>query len=262
MWKQVEDIAHEYEKSHLQTAINFEEFNRIAIVHHSSAIEGSTLTLVETQLLLQEGITAKGKPMLHHLMVQDHYEALKFILDSAKRKVSITRDFIQQINALVMKRTGGIVNAAAGSFDTSKGDLRLVSVTAGDTFFVNYLKVPKMADDLCKEVETKIKAVSDTKTVIQLSFDAHYYLVSIHPFGDGNGRTSRLLMNYIQAYHGKPLSIVFTEDKKEYIEALKKSRETEDIDIFREFMCSQYVKYLSGELEKFKKQDSDLRFKI
>ena len=63
MWPQVENIILEYQKSNLQSAINFEEFNRIAIVHHSSAIEGSTLNLVETQLLLQEGITAKGKPL-------------------------------------------------------------------------------------------------------------------------------------------------------------------------------------------------------
>ncbi len=260
MWQQVENIISQYQKSNLQSAINFEEFNRIAIVHHSSAIEGSTLTFVETQLLLQEGITAKGKPMEHHLMVQDHYDALKLVLDSAKKKIPVTRIFIQQINAAVMKRTGGIINSAAGSFDSSKGDLRLLSVTAGDTFFVNYQKVPKMLDDLCNEIETKIKTVSSNEEIIKLSFDAHYYFVSIHPFADGNGRTSRLLMNFIQAYHNKPLSIVYTEDKKDYIEALKKTRETEKIAVFREFMCSQYVKYLSEELEKFKKQDRNISF--
>ena len=262
MWQQVEDIIKEYQKSGLQSAINFEEFNRIAIVHHSSAIEGSTLTLIETQLLLQEGITAKGKPLEHHLMVQDHYEALKFVLDSAKKKVPVTRSFIQQINASVMKRTGGIINAAAGSFDSSKGDLRLVSVTAGDTFFVNYQKVPKMLDDLCNVIQTKIVEASSIKEVIQLSFDAHYYLVSIHPFADGNGRTSRLLMNFIQAYHNKPLAIVYTEYKKDYFESLKKSGETENLDVFREFMCKQYVKYLSAELEKFNMQDGDLKLKL
>ncbi|MFH1004977.1 MAG: Fic family protein [Bacteroidota bacterium] len=159
-----------------------------------------------------------------------------------------------------MKRTGGIVNAAAGTFDTSKGELRLVSVTAGDTFFVNYQKVPQMLDDLCRKIETKIKTVSTNKEVLQLSFDAHYYLVSIHPFGDGNGRTARLLMNFIQSCHNKPLSIVYSEDKKEYIEALTKSREEENPDFFRNFMCNQYVKYLSEQLEKFKKQNKNISF--
>lgn len=260
MWQQVENIISQFKKSHLQDAINFEEFNRIAIVHHSSAIEGSTLTLLETQLLLQEGITAKGKPLEHHLMVQDHYEALKFVLESAEKKIPAARNFIQKVNSLVMKRTGGMVNASAGTFDSSKGDLRLVSVTAGETFFPNYQKVPRMLDDLCAEIQAKINVVKSVKEVIQLSFDVHYYLVSIHPFADGNGRTSRLLMNFIQAYHNKPLSIVYTEDKKEYIEALQKARETENIDVFREFMCGQYVKYLSEELEKFKRQDKNISF--
>lgn len=259
-WQEVENIISEYPKSPLVQAINFEELYRIAIVHHSSAIEGSTLSLIETQLLLQEGTTAKGKPLEHHLMVQDHYEALKYVLDASKQKVKITGSFIQKINSLVMKRTGGIVNAAAGSFDTSKGDLRLVRVTAGDTFFVNYQKVPKMLDDLCNDIDSKIKKSSSLKDIIQLSFDAHFHLVSIHPFGDGNGRTSRLLMNFIQSYHSLPLSIVFSEDKKDYFEALKKTRETEDINIFREFMSSQYFKYLSSELEKFKKQDGNVSF--
>src|SRR5690606_16344396 len=84
-----------------------------------------------------------------------------------------------------------------------------------------------------------------------LSFGAHFDLVSIHPFYDGNGRTARLLMNYIQAYFSLPVSIVFSEDKADYFEALERTREKEDLSFFRDFMRAQYAKYLSSEIEKY-----------
>ncbi|HQF11995.1 MAG TPA: Fic family protein, partial [Paludibacteraceae bacterium] len=86
---------------------------------------------------------------------------------------------------------------------------------------------------------------------LNLSFDVHFNLVSIHPFYDGNGRTSRLLMNYIQAFYGIPLAIVDSEDKQDYIQALIDTREKEDIAIFRNFMKNQYEKYLLQEIKKF-----------
>ena len=182
----------------LNKVIDFEKFNRIAIVHHSSAIEGSTLTLDETALLITQGITAKGKPMSEHQMVSDHYGALVYCLDAASKKTRVKISFLKQINSLVNKNN--------------------------------------------------------------LSFDAHFNLVSIHPWFDGNGRTSRLVMNYIQAYHNKPLSIVFIEDKPAYIKALNDAREKDDITIFRKFMFDQLFKYIETETEKYKKGSSGFTF--
>jgi Fic family protein len=79
----------------------------------------------------------------------------------------------------------------------------------------------------------------------------HFDLVTIHPFYDGNGRTSRLLMNYLQLYFNLPLSIVFKEDKAAYFEALQQTRKEADITIFREFMYTQYLKYLQQGIDKF-----------
>src|SRR5579863_74425 len=92
-----------YKALNLQDVLDHERFNEYAIVHHSSSIEGSTLTEVETRLLLEEDITPKGKPLTHSLMVKDHYTALRYILEAAVTKKAISVDFIQQINALVMK---------------------------------------------------------------------------------------------------------------------------------------------------------------
>ncbi len=244
----------------LQKVVDFEEFSRIAITHHSTSIEGSTLTLEETTLLITEGITAKGKPMSHHQMVSDHYNALLFCLNEAKEKIKITPSLLKQINALVNKNTGQARNTALGACDDTKGDFRLGNVSAGTTYFVNYDKVPQLASELCEKLQSKIDLVKTVQEVYQLSFDAHYYLVAIHPWFDGNGRTARLLMNFIQAYHGKPLSLVFTEDKADYIRALNSTRTEDDLDIFRKFLCGQHIKYLQQEIEKFQKKDKGISF--
>jgi Fic family protein len=92
---------------------------------------------------------------------------------------------------------------------------------------------------------------------LKLSFDAHYDLVSIHPFGDGNGRTSRLLMNFIQHYHQLPIAPVFREDRADYIEAMTQSREEKSMEPFYEFMGGQYLKYLKSEIAKYQSRQNE-----
>ena len=77
---------------------------------------------------------------------------------------------------------------------------------------------------------------------LELGFEAHQRLVSIHPFNDGNGRSCRLLMNYVQRYYGQPLTIGFREDRQAYSEALEQSRVAEDLTVFMEFIRGQYGK--------------------
>ena len=260
-WEKLNKLVNEFNTLGLNKIVDFDLFNRIAIVHHSSAMEGSTLTLQETALLINEGITAKGKPMADHQMVTDHYAALLFVIESAKNKTPITPDFLKQINAKVNKSTGQVRNTALGVCDDTRGDFRLGNVTAGSTYFVNYDKVPKMVEELCTSLQHKMQEVKENlDAVYQLSFDAHFYLVTIHPWFDGNGRTSRLLMNYIQAYHQEPLSLIFIEDKAYYIEALLETRKIDNVNIFRNFMCNQHIKYLESEIEKYNQRNKGIRF--
>jgi Fic family protein len=244
-------LIEKFQSLNLSAIIDFDKFNGYAITHHSTTIEGSTLTEIETRLLLDEGITPAGKPLLHSLMVQDHYNALLFITEKSKEKIKISSEFIQQINAAVMKQTGSIYQTVFGELDATKGIFRKGNVSAGNTYFVGYEKVEPLVNKLCKGISEKIIAANNIVEKLQICFDAHFDLVTIHPFYDGNGRTSRLLMNYLQLYFNLPLSIVFKEDKAAYFEALQQTRKEEDISIFRTFMFAQYVKYLQQEIDKF-----------
>jgi Fic family protein len=82
-------------------------------------------------------------------------------------------------------------------------------------------------------------------------------MVSIHPFADGNGRISRLIMNYVQHYYNLPLSNVFKEDKADYYKALTDTRKDENLDIFRTFMLNQYKKMLDIEIQKVRNSQKE-----
>ena len=235
-----------------EARFDFDKFNQYSIVHHSTTIEGSTLTETETRLLLDEGLTPKGKPLLHSLMVQDHYQALLFVLDAALTKIQVTSALIQTINAGIMKSTGSVYNTVLGEIDSTKGMYRKGNVSAGSSYFVNYDKVQGLVEELCKKITEKIVVSVTLEDRLNLSFDAHFDLVTIHPFYDGNGRSSRLLMNFIQHWYGLPLSIVFKEDKAEYFQALIDTRAKEDIFIFRSFMYEQTARHLAEEIWKYK----------
>ncbi len=241
----------QYRDLNLQDILDHDKFNNFSIVHHSTSIEGSTLTEVETRLLLEEDITPKGKPLSHSLMVKDHYNALIYVLDSAASKKAITTDLIQHINALVMKNTGNIYNTALGEVDASKGMFRKGNVSAGTTYFPNYDKVIPYTNELVERLNNNLSKIQEELERLKFSFAAHFDLVSIHPFYDGNGRTSRLLMNYIQAYYGLPLAIVFKEDKADYYVALQETRRKEDIEVFNAFMFNQYRKHLENEITTY-----------
>jgi len=252
MWTELDRLNNEYKSLNLQDVIDYEKFCVISIVWHSTKIEGCSLTETDTKVLLENDITAAGKPLKDHLMIKDHFAAFQYIKEQAKQKRKLSLEFIQEISGLVMKNTGSFTNTVLGSFDTTKGDLRLAQVYVDKKYFPDYKKVPNLLEQLCKSVNDKIDTVKDTE-ILKLAADVHYNFVNIHPFGDGNGRTSRLLMNYIQLYHNEPLIKIFTEDRTEYIDALNETEEKENLEIFREFIGKQETKFLKAEIDKHKK---------
>lgn len=248
------ELYKEYSDLTNDRPINFEKFNNYAIVHHSTGIEGSTLTQEETFLLLDEHLTPKGKPIEHSLMSLDHLDALIFTLKLAEEQRDIHIVDIQRIGSLVMKNTGGKISSMAGEFDTSRGEFRKNTVRVGNRMFMNYQKVPQQMQELLDFVNSSLKTIdkNDINAVYELAFKAHFQMVSIHPFADGNGRSSRLLMNYIQAFCHKPLTIIFKEDKLEYFTALETTRKEENINLFVDFMNKQAIKFLQQEINAFR----------
>jgi len=231
--------------------IDHDKFNLIAIDHHSTRIEGSTLTEIETQVLINEGRTPNGKPLQESLMVTDHHAALLFTIQNAKAKNKLSVSLLQQVNALVMKSTGKVYNTMLGTVDSATGAFRKDNVTAGVSYFPNFDKVERLTGDLVTKLNDEMGKPLSVQEQLNLSFDAHFNLVSIHPYYDGNGRTSRLLMNYIQAYYNLPLAIVQSENKAAYTQALVDTREQEDVEVFRDFMNSEYALLLGKDIAKF-----------
>jgi len=228
--------------------IDHDKYSYYAITHHSTAIEGSTLTEKQSVNLLEYGKTAALKPIQDHLMVLDYFNALKHTLQLAKEKKPLSSSLIQAIAAQVKANTGEIVNTISGTYYTAKGDFRTGTVRAGNRTFPDFRKVPALVKQLCEQANEEIKKVKTFEEKCNLAFKVHFDFVSIHPFGDGNGRTSRLLMNYIQARYNLPLSIVFKQDRIKYVEALESARNKENIDVFYQFMYGQYSKFLKSEI--------------
>jgi Fic family protein len=255
MWNELKFLREQYINHRIMDSIDYEKFCMISIVYNSSKIEGCSLTETDTKVLLENNITAQGKPLTDHLMVKDHYYAFLKIKEDSKIKRKLSIDFVKEINAYVMKSTGSLISAISGNFDTSKGDLRKAQVYVDKKYFPDFSKVPGLLQELIVSINDRINSVKKDE-ILKLAADFHYNLVNIHPFGDGNGRTARLLMNYIQLYHGEPLIKIFTEDRAEYIDALNETEEKENLDIFRDFICRQQIKFYNAELNKFEKSKS------
>lgn len=250
---ELENLVTEYQSLRLDEVIDHKKFSEFAVTHHSTYIDGSTLTENETTLLLDEGITPKGKPLEHSLMVKDHDEALKFVLSAAQLKKVVTVPFLQAINARLLKSIGMSCNTPHGTTVMSKGEFRKENVTTGGYYFPNYIKVEQLTSALVEHLQSEIARENSITERIELSHTAHFELVNIHPYYEGNGRTSRLLMNYIQAYYEIPLGIVHKEDRVEYFLALTEARKKKDISIFQDFMKAQYKKLLEEEIKQYRK---------
>lgn len=254
VWQEIELLYQKFRNIGINETVDYDKYYLYSLITHSTAIEGSTLTELDTQLLFDEGVTAKGKPLVHHLMNKDLKQAYELAQVEADNLVPITPTFLQRLNATLMRTTGSVHSVMGGSFDSSKGEFRLCGVTAGvgGHSYMNYLKVPAKVDELCNILQAKQKTVGTFREQYELSFNAHLNLVTIHPWVDGNGRTARLLMNYIQfCYHLFPTKI-FKDDREAYILSLRQCQEEETNQPFLDFMVGQLKKSLSLEIEWFK----------
>ena len=253
--EQLTTLIERYKQLGIDSQIDYEKFYLYSIITHSTAIEGSTVTEIENQLLFDEGITAKGKPLIEQMMNLDLKRAYEESIRLAKIHSDITIDILKALSHLVMQNTGSTYNTALGDFSSANGDLRLVNVTAGvgGRSYLSFQKVPSRLQEFCDWLNMQRKRPMSLPERYDLSFEAHYRLVTIHPWADGNGRMARLVMNHIQFESGLIPAKVLKEDKGDYINALIATREADDIVIFLEFMTGEMIKILSADIEAFLK---------
>ena len=255
MKDQLTALIERYKQLGIDSQIDYDKFYLYSIITHSTAIEGSTVTEIENQLLFDEGITAKGKPLMEQMMNLDLKRAYEESISLARNHTDITVDILKALSHLVMQNTGSTYKTSLGDFSSANGDLRLVNVTAGvgGRSYMSYQKVPAKLQQFCDWLNAQRKLPMSSSERYDLSFEAHYRLVTIHPWADGNGRMARLVMNHIQFEFGLIPAKVLKEDKGDYINALIATREADDTTVFLSFITGEMIKTLSADIEAFLK---------
>ncbi len=176
--------------------------------YNSNSIEGSSITLQETYLILNEGVTVKGKPLREHFEVNNHDKALNYLYKIVNKNYSINVHDILAIH-------GYILNSIE---DLYAGRLRNGGVRIQGANFVppNAQQVSTLIDELIDFVHTNPLQLN----IIELATVFHHKFVWVHPFFDGNGRTVRLAMNLILMQAGFPPAIILKNDRSKYYAAL------------------------------------------
>ncbi|CAG1771494.1 hypothetical protein BAC3_01856 [uncultured bacterium] len=184
----------------------------IEMTYNSNAIEGNKLTLKETFLVVNEGLTIKGKPLKDHLEAKDHHEALGYLYELIEhdKKLPISEVLIRNLHKLVVRETDPL----AGSYRTSN-----VMITGSKHTPPEAYEVARLMRDLTGWIRNNKKKLHP----IELAALAHHKLVYIHPFFDGNGRVARLLMNLLLMREGYPLVVVLKNDRKKYYQMLERA---------------------------------------
>lgn len=182
--------------------------------YHSNAIEGNTLTLRETQLVLQHGLTVGGKSLREHLEAINHQHSIHYIEALADKESPITEHVMRSIHALVLRT---IDDEGAGSYRRVQ-----VHITGSEYVPPEPAAVPGLMADFGAWLRADEAAVLHP---VRLAALAHFRLVHIHPFIDGNGRTARLLMNLLLMREGYPPAIIRVGERGAYYSALDAAHE-------------------------------------
>ncbi len=203
---------------------NFEHVQDLELTYTSNAIEGNTLTAVETTLVVEKGITIGGKPLKDHLEAVDHFEALRYVRALARQSsAALTEMDVRNLHRLVMLRSAPEL---AGRY-ADQG--RFVLTAAGRRGFPSPAEVPALMGDFANWLGT-------APATPESAFTAHRRLVGIHPFNDGNGRTARLLMNLILIRGFYPPVAVRPEDRAASLGALQEDQAGRGAEAFNRLL--------------------------
>jgi Fic family protein len=223
---------------------NLDDWFRVELTYTSNAIEGNTLTRQETALVVEKGLTVRGKSLSEHLEAHNHAKALDFVKSLiGKPSSQITEIDILTIHGLILQ----------GIDDPNAGRYRSVPVRISGSMVVlpNHMKVAR----LMAEFVTNTLQRADKYHPIALATLAHYELVTIHPFADGNGRTARLLMNLILMQNGYPPAIISKRQRERYISSLEQAQLGGSRDTFDQLIAKAVERSLDIYLKAVRNED-------
>ena len=205
----------------LAEAARLREYLDVEWTYNSNAIEGSTLTRQETLVVLKHGLTVGGKSLVEHLEAINHQHAIDFVEQLATQPEAISEDDIKAIHRLVLRTID----------DDHAGVYRQQQVfIAGSAYLPpSALAVPgrmaEFAEWLVRTDDAIRTNMPNALHPVERAAHAHFWLVDIHPFVDGNGRTARLIMNLLLLQANYPIAIIRHEDRAAYYAALEEGHE-------------------------------------
>lgn len=216
---------------------------RIDWTYHSNALEGSTLNRGETHFFLTEGLTVEGKPLKDFIDARNHAEAIDFLAEVVRGERAITEGLIKEINALLLAGVRSTPALDQFGRQTEKkatpGQYKSLPnhVLQADGTIHRYVDPAQVAP----QMETLVAWIAQalpTRHPVLVAAVAHYNLVRIHPFDDGNGRGARILMNLILMKRGFPPAIVRQERRRAYLEALAQADSGQMLPFLQEIALS------------------------
>lgn len=222
-----------------ETLKSLEENFKLEWTYNSNAIEGNTLTLKETKVVL-EGITIGGKTMREHLEVINHNEAIEFLEELINDNKELTEFDIKNIHAIVLK---GIDDEDAGRYRTEN-----VIISGASHIPPESIRVPELMEKLIYRYDEWKEKYHPIVVAALL----HAEFVKIHPFIDGNGRTARLLMNFEVMKNGYPPIIIKTEQRHKYYDTLDEGAMTGNYTEFVKIVAKQAVEMIDLYLKVIK----------
>jgi len=210
-----------------ETARSLRDYYRVGLTYASNAIEGNSLDLAETKVVIEDGLTIGGKPMRDHLEAIGHAEAYDRMVELAGAK-QITEEDVRELHRLFYRR---IDDKQAGNYRASQ-----VFITGTEFKPPKAKDVPKLMARLFRELPAARRKMHSVTFASHL----HLQLTTIHPFVDGNGRTARLAMNVALMQKGYPVIIIPPIRRGDYIRAQEREnlrRVKKEADSFESFVA-------------------------
>lgn len=182
--------------------------------YHTNAIEGNTFTYRETAFFLREGLTVKGKSLREHLEIINHAEAIDYLHEAIQQR-DLTERIIKDFHAILFQ---GVRDIDFSPGDYKKMDNHVLTISGNIHQYVPAVQVPY-------EMERLIQWYNENSDMhpVKLASLLHHKLTAIHPFTNGNGRVSRLAMNFVLLKHGYPPAIIRNEKRQDYYSALEQA---------------------------------------